>query len=1037
MTLLGLVGRRFTTHRAALLAVAVTILAIFTATASFALLTDRVGEAAVIRGVLEAPASERAITVRLSTNAQTLPDTDGAVRTAFADHGLTIDVRSATLAGALGIIEAGPDDRAQLADVGDPGQLATLMEGRWPALTAPETPLEVAAPPVTLETFGWSVGEQHDIVGLTGGNDSPISLLIVGSYAPNAAADPETWPALGLVADGVAEGDFPTYGPFLTAPGDLTGPLASGTSTTWLATPDLSGLDSRTLPATLTAVDDTLTALEDQTSTGQVTTSLPDLLQRSLTASDRVRLVTVTPTLLGLVLGAVALAVAAALMAAIREDETRLLRARGAGQGEIGWIALIEGVALTVPGAIVAVGLSFLLAPPLLAGADLPPLPGGPLQWSGIVARNGALAAAVAIALVLIVTAALRAGHLRSDRVLRAPLITTTADVILLALGALGVLQLRRYSGTGGLVIDPLTVLAPVLVVGGLAVLALRLIPLLARAAEAVTRRASGVRAAWAGWQVARRVSSQRGSVLLIVLAVAVGTLAISFTATAQRAWTDQAAFIAGAPLRVGPGVEVTNTSALGQQYAALGGGPAHVMPVHSRTATVGTSDDVSIIAADLARDVLTPRADTIDNTTWNAVRDSLIADRPSDPPGLAIPGEPTTLTIDAVVEGVLHGVRPDARMILEDADRVRWAVPVPVTVEVALDADGLRYGETARISGTVDLTTPDASPTYPLRLVALQQFFRWDVPDDTIRIDLRTLTADGAPVPDLSSLEVIPVRLGVGLGSLGVPVPDVPVALTAAVARDAQVAVGDTIGVPIEGRVIVGRVVALLETLPTARVPDKGLLVDLPTLNSALDSFSGNPSGPIVLRLDQWWLDPATPADADATRAALAAEPRLATTLVDQDALIREARQSPVSSGLQAIMTLLTVTAVVLAALGFAATTAALSRGRRHESAVLEVLGLSPRSLRGALVAERAAIVVLSVAVGAVVGLVVSRLTLPLILAADGRRQVPPVLVQTPWVSYAAALIALSLLLTLLAALVLRPRQNSPAAVLRGEMPR
>jgi hypothetical protein len=49
----------------------------------------------------------------------------------------------------------------------------------------------------------------------------------------------------------------------------------------------------------------------------------------------------------------------------------------------------------------------------------------------------------------------------------------------------------------------------------------------------------------------------------------------------------------------------------------------------------------------------------------------------------------------------------------------------------------------------------------------------------------------------------------------------------------------------------------------------------------------------------------------------------------------------------------------------------------------------------------------------------------------------VPPVIVVTPWSTYAVALGGLVLVLIVVAALVLRGRREAPAEVLRGELPR
>ena len=67
----------------------------------------------------------------------------------------------------------------------------------------------------------------------------------------------------------------------------------------------------------------------------------------------------------------------------------------------------------------------------------------------------------------------------------------------------------------------------------------------------------------------------------------------------------------------------------------------------------------------------------------------------------------------------------------------------------------------------------------------------------------------------------------------------------------------------------------------------------------------------------------------------------------------------------MRAAMLLVTGAALVLAAVGFAATTAALGRTRRRENAVLLALGMPPGRIRRVLALERVGVVVLTVAVG------------------------------------------------------------------------
>ena len=133
--------------------------------------------------------------------------------------------------------------------------------------------------------------------------------------------------------------------------------------------------------------------------------------------------------------------------------------------------------------------------------------------------------------------------------------VRTGADVALIALAALAVWQIRAYSAVawsprGTLGIDPVLAAAPRSRSRRARLVLLRLLPLAARTAERAAGR-QRVPGALAVWQFSRRPLRQAGPALLVVLAVATGTLALSQHQTWVGSAQDQAAFRAGAPVRV------------------------------------------------------------------------------------------------------------------------------------------------------------------------------------------------------------------------------------------------------------------------------------------------------------------------------------------------------------------------------------------------------------------------------------------------------------------------------------------------------
>ena len=150
------------------------------------------------------------------------------------------------------------------------------------------------------------------------------------------------------------------------------------------------------------------------------------------------------------------------------------------------------------------------------------------------------------------------------------------ADIALIVLAVLAGWQLRRYSAGSGsdATIDPVLALAPALALAGGTVVTLRLLPAAARAGDRLAGRGRRLTASLAGWQVSRQPLRQGGAALLLVMAVATGTLALAQHASWTRSASDQGSFDAGADARVDtpsaltPGATGAITNAAGVQHA-------------------------------------------------------------------------------------------------------------------------------------------------------------------------------------------------------------------------------------------------------------------------------------------------------------------------------------------------------------------------------------------------------------------------------------------------------------------------------------
>ncbi|QKE85379.1 FtsX-like permease family protein [Arthrobacter sp. NEB 688] len=1044
-----LLRRRLGAHPVAVAAITVSVLASLVVVTALQLLSARITDAGV-RSALDVPPADRSVVVTGSLRPGELGPTDAAVRAALAPLRGAAVTRVATTT-SRGIAGRAASDRAALADVDGLRAASELTAGRWPeplATSSERRPrVEVALPEAAARALSVAPGDDLALTDLVDADGPRLSAEVVGTFRPRNAED-GLWSDLPLALDGVVPSDFTTYGPLVVAPGTFDGPLVGTSTVTWRAVPDLAAVRAGDLAGARARADDVLTRLRTVTGlptvegvqasarpatvplrSPRVASDLPALVDSAAVVGDRVRVSLLTPAVLLVLLGSVALVGAAALLATLRDAETRLLRVRGASTRRLAGLAVGDALVVALVGVLGAV-LGAPVVTRLVAGS-------GP-WWSPAVLRDatlwGALLPLALLAVTVTVATTLWVGRSREDaRSRRAGLRLAAGsglDVVLVVLGALAVVQLRRYDAVGQRAVDPVTTLAPALVVAGLSVLALRLLPLLARLVARWGARRPGLDAAWGGWQFARRAATQGGTLLLVLLAVAMGTIALGHSATVGRAVADQSAFDTGAPLRVVQQVGGPTSGSTGALVDRAAGGADRVTPVWRTSVDLGSVEGVTVLGMDAraATRVLDPRPDTLD-APWSDVTGRLLAGRDLGD-GLALPGSPREVTVTAQVlaTGSSSALGPEgfaASLAVRDARGLVTSVPLGSvgSDRRTLTADLSRLGLLAPLS-VVGVSVP------------LPDFVSFFVPEPTFDLVVTAVAADGTDVPLGRVLGPHSDRSGLWLAARAGRTEVVPAVVTREVADALGAGRGGRVTLPLGLRELPVEVVAVVDSLPTAEQPGRGILLDLPTVEAAPDRVGGGSDvrSRLVLDPQEWWAAPADPARA---AAAVRAGLPYGTTLEVEDEAVAERLRDPVNAGMRSAMLLVTLASVLLAGVGFAASTAALGRARRHENAVLLALGSPPGRIRAVLVLERVLVVVVTVAVGLVLGVLAAVTVVPLLVGGDGHPQVPPVRVELPAGLLAGYVLLLVLALSVVGAFVLRSTSRDLAGELRrGESP-
>ncbi|MEU3898399.1 ABC transporter permease [Streptomyces sp. NPDC045251] len=1123
--LTGFVLLRARAHRLLLAAALLTVLLTTTVLATLTAFSGAIGDAA-LRHALADPrnAADAALVVKADVPADRRSDADATVREGAARtfDGLPHTVRTLVRSGPYALpSSSGPPSsssapRAESSGNPDLTYFAALDptqvridEGRMPGEAAGET-VETALPVTAAEQLGVRPGDRLTLTDRLDGPD--VRVVVTGLYRPADDGAPY-WRLDDLDGRGVEQGGFTTYGPLLAPPGVLSGGRVSAGSSGWLATADYSSLTVGRTDALRQAAHEGTAWLRDRpvlsgtTEAGTGLAGILDRLDRSLVVARSTVLVIALQ--LALLAGG-ALLLVARLLSVERAGELRLLRARGASRARLVGVSALEALLLAGPALVCA---------PLLAGPLIRLLAGqGPLariglRWepaaggSGVVWLVAALAAlgcTLAVTLPALTPATGAGGRART---LPAPL-RAGADVALLVLAGVAYWQLdRQTSGTdtstststgtasaagadtanatgadpGTLGVDPLLVVTPALALLAGTVLALRLLPLVARLAERRAASGRGLAGALAGWQLSRRPMRGAGPVLLLVLAVALGTMAIGQSASWSRSQDDQADFRTGAPVRVSAPAE--SVPGRTDRYAAVPG-VAQVAPAARTTLSLSGDRTATVLALDTSRaaDTMLLRSDLADEPLPELLS-GLAPGQPSA--GAPVPAGTATLSLAATLSGWDVGTPPggpgdtgpgsgrspagmaaDVTVTVED----RWGTPYRLRAG-RLAADGREHTLTMDVSaGPLTLTGVQLVMTRPTGEGEQHRLTVREVTatsaDGTARqvrlpgdwTGLSEVTgpslgpADGAASapPRVLSAEPFTVEYATGhsendptrppsvltlrLRVSGPQPPDVTAVATDRFLESTGAHVGQRVHVNLGGERVQVRILRSVRELPTTAPQEAdparfggALLVDLRTVNQELQSGHGTALPPT-----EWWLR-TTPEEADGAVAALRALPDTAPSQVMvRDEVAERLRDDPFGAGPGAAFAAAAGVAAALAAVGFAVSAAGSLRERGTEFAVLRALGASRGRLARTVAVEQGVLVGLALLTGIALGAVLTRAVIPLtVLTQQATRPVPGVHVTLPY-DRVAVLLAATALVPLLVTAALALRRTDPTVTLK-----
>ena len=972
----------------------------------------------------------------------------------------------------------GNTEIAEAASLDDIKSHVVLLSGTWPgAPSGAGTAIPAALPATAAAAMRVRIGDTIKLKDRD--NSGVVRFQITGLYRPAQAAGPGTayWQLNLISLSGVSTASgFSTFGPLTVQPSAFTAGGLIQDQASWLAEPvtaDLPQNNFSDVAANLNALRDNVGNPGGTLPSLALTTSLPTVLTNVAANLDVARsLLAICAILLAMLAGAVLLAVAR-LLYGQREGESAMMAARGATRGQLLRLTAAEALPLclvaSAAGGIAGVWLARLLA-------RTSALPGGPLSkasMSGQFRSAGEAAAVVAIgALVVMLIPALSRvtpGTARVRRGRQAAISAASragADLGLIALAVLTSWQLRHYSAvsagaSGTFGVDPVVAIAPALALAGGTVAALRLLPLGGKAGDKLAARGRRLTTALASWQISRQPIRQGGAALLIVLAVATATLALTQRQSWLQSGHDQAAFTAGADVNVQTVQPLTEAQATTLTHTA---GVRHAMPVAVYPYSAGTGTVLAIGAAQAPNVVLLrpDQAKVPASALFGMIKSA------DQAPGVPLPGRSPGIKLTAQLGPASLGLA--AAVVspsVEDADGVVYQLE-----SVTLPADGQQH------TFTIPVTPGATAVTYPLRLVAVSVTYPMPVHKNTTpaAFQLDSVsgvagselarfapsatsselagsqngfgTAGAAAAPSLMSsgaagaAQRMVFQAGYGLSNSGLGPPgrlDGQLTLTAlspdavalipGIATQAYLSanatsVGSTVQATIGGAPVGVHIVAAVPSFPTLSAGTSALIVDLANAQNFLTgrALDGAP-------VTQWWLATTSHGVPSGLTAGLPSGSAVTSVTAVSNGLLND----PLSALPQQALLGLAIAALLLASTGFCVSIAAGVRQREAENALLAALGVAPRAAAGQLCLEKFMLSLPSAVAGLALGAFLSELLVPAItLSPSATTPQPPVLIEFGWGPTLAAALALAILPVLAAALVM-VRRPDPAASLRA----
>ena len=976
--------------------------------------------------------------------------------------------------------EEDPRDRARVLWFEGVREHIELVEGDWPdaapAATPDEPPIvDVAIGVEAAASGGFSVGEMRDIHASWRDDAEPIRIRVVGLVRP-IDYTARYW---GVRRDHfhvpVEKTDaFAFFAPKSTLIDSMAGYMpelrarlevyAQVDRSAFIA--DEAGLAAVRFRAAFESIAKEIERSRVET---DVVNVLNDYETKEFFSS--IPLLVLTLQIVGIVL--FYLVLVSTMVVERQSSEVALLKSRGAGLGHIMSISTLEGLLLVA----LAMGLGPLVAREAIAFLGYSPafegLTGGArlsVELTGEVYIWAAVGAALSfIALIWPAWRSNRATVVHYARSTSRPEDKPVfqryyLDLVVVGVGALLFFQLQESGSLvtedlfGGLQQDPLLLIAPAVFVVTVAVLFLRLFPLLLSAFGGIARVLGGASMQMVLWHLTRAPVQPGRLALLLIMATSLGMFGGTFGATLDKSFDDRASYQSGAALRLADLRSGGASVDMLQQDLADAPGIGEVSYVVRQNASFsrGALDvtDATILGVDPEsfNDVLWFREDFALNDIRELVSRATAPEFEVEQ--IMIPADATYVGMWLWLPNTSGVIAPNLRLrdgqgryrdvALQGLPRGRgfggaeleqgWrflsgdlsqGAGAPHIGPWTLQGISIRTGGTASFFGSVSYDAVQYTKESSLPDNILEAGFREGVIIESFeeqgRWTVFTDTTRSGPLPDdarLSRDQVQDGEFGMryrwnrdvrsglprGVRLVGPDAP-LPVVVSQDFLTEASLEEGQTALLSMASIYVPVKIVGSFDLFPTWDPEDARSLI-IANRDYLYYRVNRNPATIGAAAPNEVWIQPTDDDGLRQLRTFLEVTPPWKHDAFDVNAIRNLQDEDPlVAAGWEGLLFLTFIAIVLLAALGFLVASVLVAQQQQGEFAVLRTMGFSLPQVLLVVGIEKILIIAVSMALGTAVGLQLGTMMLEFVgFVETGETVLPPFVTVTDWATIGGA---------------------------------